>query len=118
MNDKYIVIKREHLDNILIELSSRVHPGWSDVVNRILEGELPDAVVIRRQDIFAPPALDAYANGIRVAVIALGEGVALLDGFPDTRQEINELRERLDAKADYFHGQAVLSWGAVRKLPD
>lgn len=69
-------------------------------------GELvEDAVVIRRQDKFAPPALDAYANAI-TTVIEAGN-LAL------------PARQRLQVVADYFHDQAAKSWSEpMRKLPD
>lgn len=66
--------------------------------------EIDDGIVIRRQDMFAPPALDAYANGITIAVEVLkGTGT-----YP---------RSLMDT-ADFFHEQAVLAWDADRKLPD
>lgn len=68
-------------------------------------GELvEDAVVIRRQDKFAPPALDAYANAITMVIEA--GNLAL------------PARQRLQQIADYFHDQAAKAWGESRKLPD
>ena len=63
-----------------------------------------DAVVIRRQDIFAPPALDAYANSIMVAM-------SLTDGSDARLRRLQEI-------ADYFHEQADISWNSKRRIPD
>jgi len=69
-----------------------------------------DAVVIRRQDVFAPPALDAYANAIQCVV----EAMSTQASEPRTFQ----LMGRLQYIADYFHEQAAKSWSEQRKLPD
>jgi len=66
--------------------------------------EVEDAVVIRRQDKFAPPALDAYANAITMVIEA---GNLALPS-----------RQRLQSIADYFHDQASKAWTESRKLPD
>jgi len=72
------------------------------------DGELvEDAVVIRRQDIFAPPALDAYANAIQTCIEVLCNG---------TKPSGRTLE--LQAVADYFHDQAAKAWTEQRKLPD
>lgn len=94
MNDKYIVFKRE---------------DWEDAVRA---GELPeveDAVVIRRQDIFAPPALDCYANSIQTAIEMLQ--ATAMSGNVDGIAELRDI-------ADYFAEQAAKSWSEQRKLPD
>lgn len=57
--------------------------------------EIPDAVVIRRQDYFASPALSAYADMIAIAI-------KLLD-------EDNGRRAELLAIADYFRRQSELA---------
>lgn len=88
-DNKYIVFKREEF---------------------MAEGtaaEVEDAVVIRRQDIFAPPALDAYANAIAV-VIEMSKGSSIDGHSIKTLQDI----------ADYFADQAAKAWTEQRKLPD
>jgi hypothetical protein len=118
---KYIVFKREEFYQLMGDLALPPYfpiPGsdegavgmdWdcapiAEYIQAKAEAtEIEDAVVIRRQDAFAPPALDAYANGIRLATSLAPQ---------------NGLTKELNAKADYFHEQAVLSWDAVRKLPD
>ena len=64
-----------------------------------------DAVVIRRQDVFAAPALDAYANSILTAVELLPRD--------------HPAALRLRAVANFFHLQASKSWQTPnRKIPD
>lgn len=95
-DEKYVVFKRDEWEQYFRT------QGASILV------AVEDAVVIRRQDVFAPPALDAYANSISVAVEALQgrEGV-------DTA-----LIAKLLKVADYFHSQAQTAWITERKLPD
>jgi hypothetical protein len=99
MAEKYVVAKTEDFDR-----------WWDDVGYGMPDlNVIPDAVVIRRQDIFAPPALDAYANGIRVAIEAMKSDNA---GYND------KVVERLEDIAQYFHEQALLAWETDRKVPD
>lgn len=70
-----------------------------------LPESIADGVVIRRQDSFAPPALDAYANSIQVAL-------SLVSDTTDPRMQ------HLQEIADYFHEQAHISWNSYRRLPD
>lgn len=105
MNGKYVVFKSEDLDRLLLAFKDKLTPEVGEALNNLVGSALPDAVVIRRQDVFAPPALDAYANSIMAAleiVNTLGNGVPV--GLRDI--------------ADYFHEQAALSWQADRKIPD
>lgn len=98
-DDKYIVFKRDDYD------------GYKWDQKYILEGfAIPDAVVIRKQDVFAPPALEGYANAITCVLEAL-EGVAITE-------ETSEIIWRLRRVADYFHGQAEDAYNFQRKLPD
>lgn len=71
--------------------------------------ELHDAVVIRRQDVFAPPALDAYASAIQVVIEMLGQCIPI---------EENLALSGLQDIADYFHEQAAKAWNEQRKVPD
>lgn len=98
MADKYVIIKKEHFDRWV-----GVHEVPVD--DTIL---IRDGVVIRRQDVFAPPALDAYANAILTAL--------QLDSMSTT--EPNPRATQLGEIADYFHEQAELAWHTDRKLPD
>lgn len=97
--DKYIVFKKAEWDDKV---------GWSPMFD--IPEPVEDAVVIRRQDVFAPPALDAYANAIQTAVeVMSGFGIT-----PGGSSPIDQLRDI----ADYFHDQAAKAWAEQRKLPD
>jgi hypothetical protein len=99
---KYVVFKTEDWNtifNCLEEVFELKKESGVLIRGKILD----DAVVIRRQDIFAPPALDAYSNSILVSLAMMGPG---------------ETKERLKDIASYFHEQAVLSWDTDRKVPD
>jgi len=90
LDDKYVVFKSEDfLDETV--LPTDVEP-------------ITDAVVIRRQDMFAPPALHVYANSIAMAVKMIDINAAE--------------RKPLQAIADYFHEQAVLAEAEAWKWPD
>ena len=103
MNDKYVVFKREdweaHLDQ----------PGCMPE-----SLEVDDAVVIRRQDVFAPPALDAYANLITAAIQISQDAAGFIPGVDEELEATKRMREI----ADYFHEQAQISYDTFRKLPD
>jgi hypothetical protein len=90
-DDKYVTFKRSDL--ILVT------DGY---VTFKTGDELPDAVVIRRQDLIACPALNAYASLIAVAAAVM----------PDNKQKY----ELLDI-ADYFHRQAELAGEEGYRLP-
>lgn len=81
--------------------------GAKYIVTKLDGTPVEDAVVIRRQDIFAPPALDAYSNAMQTAIEVLTNG-----GAPSGRTE------NLQKIADYFHDQAAKAWTEQRKLPD
>lgn len=83
-DEKYVVFKREEWENYEHEAAPLPVP-------------IEDAVVIRRQDRFAGPALHAYA-----ACIAM----------------VAAEKPELMPVADYFHEQAVLADEEGRKLPD
>ncbi len=91
VDDKYIVFKRAEYE------------AWA--VGGPKAEPIDDAVVIRRQDVFAPPALDVYANAIQIAIELRGATTV-------------EQRENLRQTADYFHEQAEAAWHTDRKLPD
>lgn len=91
-DDKYAVFKR---DNAI-----SVTDGF---VTFRVDDELPDAVVIRRQDVFASPALATYAACIAITA---------------TLTEDVDRREGLIRVSDYFEGQAALAADEGHKLPD
>lgn len=113
--DKYVVFKKGEWDawwevwhgKMTDAIQGHEDPGRMGF--KLDELRLEDAVVIRRQDVFAPPALDAYSNTLRTAVEALKAGKG---GYND------KLVAHLTEVADYFHEQASLSWETNRKMPD
>ena len=106
---KYFVFKRseffEMMGGFLPKGDVDCAPIAQDMVSAAELYRIDDAVVIRRQDIFAPPALDAYANSMRIVLEGMDPG--------DMR------RSNLQKVADYFAGEAAEAWlNHDRKLPD
>lgn len=102
-DDKYIVFKRDE------------YARWFHVVQKAaanydvdLPRYLPDAVVIRTQDVFAGPALHGYAAALSIAIHVL-KNIPVHD--PDQVQDLQDI-------ADYFHLRAVEADDGPRKLPD
>lgn len=84
-DEKYVVVKKENV----------VGRGTTQTPFMLLAGDvLEDAVVIRTGDVFAGPALHAYASNIQVAVSILAEH----------RPDVDLAGMR--AAADYFHERA------------
>lgn len=106
---KYIVFKRTSFDDLLIKVVPELTPSVGDALNVLASEQIEDAVVIRKQDVFAAPALDAYANAIAVAIEVLSS---------HNRGNNNPMVESLKAIADYFHSAASASWEMDRKIPD
>ena len=110
-NAKYRIFKRDDFMKFLGDIAA---PSGNETKIRLtnLLGldelaehyEARDSVVIRLQDVFAPPALDAYANSITVAL-------QFID--PETVEY-----KHLQSVADYFHEAARQSWEIDRKVPD
>lgn len=117
--DKYITFKREDFMKMMGHLGL---PPWMDPKSGDLVGsdwdaavfadmitsavetiELPDAVVIRRQDKFASPCLATYAS--MIALVAQNTSNA------DQGHELMRI-------ADYFEDQAQLAAAEGFKLPD
>jgi hypothetical protein len=101
-DSKYIVFKREDWN----KLSGEQFAGDLE-----LDFAIPDAVVIRKQDIFAGSALHAYASSIQTAIEIIHLiGEDLIDGRD--RQSLDELR-------DYFFQQALEADDfRTKKVPD
>lgn len=92
-DDKYIVFKSDDFFNQVKGLPVAL---WASIA-------IPDAVVIRRQDKFASPALATYAAMIAVVVSETDD--------PDKRAKLLQV-------ADYFEDQAKLAADEGHKLPD
>lgn len=103
-DEKYIVFKREDFYQMMGALALPTGDvDCAPVAQRIIEvaetTALADAVVIRRQDLFAGPSLHAYAASITIAARLSDEA-------------------RLQPIADYFHEQAILADAEGWKVPD
>jgi hypothetical protein len=92
-DDKYIVFKSEDFFNQTTGLPVAL---WTSIA-------IPDAVVIRRQDKFASPALATYAACIAITAAEIEDPVK---------------RANLLRVADYFEDQAKLAADEGYKLPD
>ena len=110
-NAKYRVFKRDDFMKFIAKLAIVIDSESKSALTNLLDldelavdYEAHDSVVIRLQDVFAPPALDAYANSITVAL-------QFID--PSTVEA-----KHLQSVADYFHEAARQSWEIDRKVPD
>jgi len=114
-NEKYIVFKRADWDQMMVRITQLCPGGIAPAALGPLMAleangsEVEDAVVIRRQDVFSPGMLAAYAHSIQIAL-----KVASLHEFG----ELNEVGRRLSAIADYFHEQSELAYAESYKIPD
>lgn len=91
---KYVTFKREEFDQVM--------KGQDFLIKQLRSMVLKDAVVIRRQDFFASPALATYAQCI-----------ALVAKTTDDK----ELKERLLTVADFFQQQSELAADEGWKFP-
>lgn len=94
-DDKYITLRRKEMFEVLAD-----HPM---LARDLLLHQIKDAVVIRRQDYFASPALASYASSIAIAA-------KLVDD--------DKRREELIRVADYFEHQSKLAAEEGWKTPD
>src|SRR5262245_41630436 len=117
-DEKYVVFKTAELK----EWATKFHEGMrravygdpnaADGIPSLMDLALPDATVIRAQDIFAGPGLTAYANGIMVAVMAM-KAERSEAGYND------KVTDSLERIADYFHQRAEEAWETeYKKIPD
>lgn len=96
MDEKYVVFKRDEWE--------KLEPTFPVEIPRPVE----DAVVIRRQDAFAGPALHTYAASIQTAIEIL----------TFAHPEDDYLVRGLEPIRDYFHEQAGLADAVDHKVPD
>lgn len=96
---KYVVFKQEEWDE------------WKRGNGRYQNtpDEVEDAVVMRRQDVFAAPAFRVYANSMAASMVVAAKLVA-----PGLHLE----SETISKIARYFQEQAELSESEDRKVPD
>jgi hypothetical protein len=99
-DEKYIVFKRDEFFQWMGELSVSPRLMKAPLLREdALDHALPDAVVIRRQDLFASPALATYASCISMVAKTTKNG-------------------ELQTVADYFQRQSELAADEGWKLPD
>ena len=116
-DEKYIVYKREEFrdwcrqvrEGSMKALRGELMEGEIQNYTDVMTLALDDAVVMRRQDAFSPPAFDAYSNGIQIVVEILQAD----EGGSNT----GVLRS-LEEKALYFREQADAAWETKSKMPD
>jgi hypothetical protein len=104
MDTRYIVFKRSEFFTMLGYLMDPDTPpkGPEVALDEVEKLYLHDAVVIRRQDYLAAPALATYASVIGLA----------------THLTSGDVKDRLLAVADYFQQQSELAAEEGWKLPD
>lgn len=101
-DSKYLVIKKSDIEEWAKKYE--LNAPFIDALAELEKLEVPDACVLRCQDIFVPPALDAYVSGIRIAL-----------SLSETQR--GPVKERLEDIADYFHQRAMAAWHLRRRLP-
>ena len=97
--NKYVVFNRADFENLLKLNFSFLNP---ELFEEFAEHEIPDAVIIRRQDQFASPCLLTYAAMISIVAA----------NHPNKK-----ISSELQSIADYFHEQGVLAGEEGWKLP-
>lgn len=108
-NDKYVVFKREDWR----KFAGEVPTSAIQFIPPVLE----DAIVIRRQDMFAGPGLFAYANAIQTAIdLRHLQGTSLVLRTKEIQQA---QLDRLEELRDFFWEQAMMaSHSETKKIPD
>lgn len=103
---KYVVFKKDEWDEAMASYLKRQQAQGYPVP---LPDEVEDAVVMRRQDVFAAPAFRVYANSMAAAMVVAAKLVA---------PGLHLQSETLSQIARYFQEQAELSELENRKVPD
>lgn len=105
-NEKYVVFKRDEWEEAMNDhLQKEKSRGYPVPIPE----EVEDAVVMRRQDIFAAPAFRLYAATIASSLVVAAKIVAPGMVISNTK---------LEDTAKYFDEQAELSEQEERKVPD
>lgn len=103
---KYVVFKKSEWDEVMKPYLGQQGARGYPVP---LPDEVEDAVVMRRQDVFAAPAFRVYANSMAASMVVAAKLVA-----PGLHLE----SETISKIARYFQEQADLSEQEDRKVPD
>lgn len=101
--DKYVVFHRDTFHGIIQQACSKLNS--LQLAMDLTDVQLDDAVVIRKRDVFAAPALYAYAATIQ-SVIEVQEASQKVD--------TDHLRELVD----FFAGEADQARRIQGKVPD
>lgn len=106
LDTKFICFKRQEFYEWLANLTTRNLAAESSpgLLEESYKLALEDAVVIRRQDVFASPALATYANCIALTA-------RLMTNDRIRQAELLEI-------ADYFQRQSEMAGDEAYKLPD
>jgi hypothetical protein len=116
-NQKYAVVKMDDIkwrDHPSAPMENQTWPRTATITEEML---LTDASVIRGQDIFAAPALWAYANTIGTVARVLKD--TLVTSGPQLQSDALALAaDNLQDIADYFSQQAEDAAHTAQKLPD
>ena len=102
-DDKYVVMKKEDFW-LLLGYVNNGRLSDIDMIEEAAANMLHDAVVIRRQDYIAAPALSAYANLIGLSALVMA------DNDPVTGAQMMRV-------ADYFSRQSEMAADEGRKWP-
>ena len=116
-NDKYVVFKRSDWHRLMGTFTAMTNPSAIQIrdqfENQFLSKVLSDAIVIRPQDVFAGPALHAYAASIDI-VLFLAEKELGFEPGDDELAHLQDLR-------DFFFMKAVEADNYAseeKKIPD
>lgn len=107
-NDKYVVFKK----------ATEGQDGWSPLYHA--REALPDAVVIRTQDVFAEHGLRAYAGAVVTAMDILTTEANNAHEWcsKEHAAEVREKVSELQRLADYFNDMADAAHAVTGKVPD
>lgn len=100
---KYVVFKRDEFYKMVGSWFGTKHVSLAKIAEECDRERIRDAVVIRRQDYFASPALATYASMIAIVLHLIPDG--------DRKDELLRV-------ADYFDHQAALAAEEGWKIPD
>lgn len=111
-DEKYVVVKREAFDQLLIFFADKLSPAVGEALNTFASAVLEDAVVIRTQDIFATSGLWAYAHTMQT-YIELTHSQRMM-----TSEELKNLAEARDYFSDRANEAERMLASGRAKVPD
>lgn len=113
MADKYVIFKAKDFNDERASWDDEQSYDAGCAFDNLADMVVPDAIVIRLQDVFAAPGLYTYANNIQ-------NYIEMLEHFtPGTVDLPTGLIEQLEEVRDYFFDMAnTASQSENKKLPD